>query len=61
LQQQTNNLALCNAIIVMAHTLGLKVSAEEVEAEQQNDLLAHASCDFGKGFLYSSPLPKKQF
>lgn len=61
LQQQSNDLALCNAIIVMAHTLGLKVIAEGIETEQQRDLLAQAGCDFGQGYLYSKPLPAEQF
>ncbi|WP_432472923.1 EAL domain-containing protein [Amphritea sp. HPY] len=61
LQQQSNDLALCNAIIVMAHTLGLKVIAEGIETEQQRDLLAQAGCDFGQGFLYAKPLPAEQF
>jgi len=61
LQQQSNDLALCNAIIVMAHTLGLKVIAEGIETEQQRELLTNAGCDFAQGFLYSKPIPAKQF
>ena len=50
------DLALCKAIIVMAHQLGIKVVAEGVETEQQRDLLVAAGCDFGQGYLFSRPL-----
>ena len=52
-----DDMALCEAIIVMAHKLGLKVIAEGVETEQQRDLLVRAGCDFAQGFLFSRPLP----
>ncbi|MBI5007318.1 MAG: EAL domain-containing protein [Nitrosomonadales bacterium] len=52
-----DDMALCEAIIVMAHKLGLKVIAEGVETEQQRDLLKGAGCDYAQGFLFSRPLP----
>ncbi len=52
---------LCEAIIVMAHKLGLKVIAEGVETEQQRDLLASYGCDYGQGWLYSKAVPAEQF
>jgi len=55
------NRALSEAIIVMAHTLGLKVIAEGVETEQQRILLAMAGCDYAQGFLFSRPLPAREF
>ncbi len=48
---------LCEAIIVMAHKLGLKVIAEGVETMRQRDLLFAMGCDYGQGFLFSRPLP----
>ena len=45
----STDLALCKAIIVMAHELGMKVIAEGVETAQQRDLLTAAGCDFGPG------------
>ncbi|MDE2586044.1 MAG: EAL domain-containing protein, partial [Betaproteobacteria bacterium] len=53
--------ALCEAIIVMAHRLGLKVIAEGVETTDQRDLLIAAGCDFAQGYFYSEPLPPDQF
>ena len=56
-----NDQALCEAIIVMAHKLGLKVIAEGVETEQQRDLLAAYGCDYAQGWLYSKAVPTEQF
>lgn len=56
-----DNQALCEAIIVMAHKLGLKVIAEGVETTAQRDLLIAAGCDFAQGYLYAKPLPPAQF
>ena len=56
-----NDLALCEAIIVMAHKLGIKVIAEGVETTQQRNMLANAGCDYAQGFLYSRPIPADEF
>ncbi|MDO8413409.1 MAG: EAL domain-containing protein [Gallionellaceae bacterium] len=56
-----NDMALSEAIIVMAHKLGLKVIAEGVETEQQRNLLAQAGCDFGQGYLFAKPMPPEEF
>ena len=56
LGQDGNSLALCKAIISMAHELGMEVIAEGVETEQQRDLLAAAGCDHAQGYFYTQPL-----
>jgi diguanylate cyclase (GGDEF)-like protein len=61
LENNPNNLALCEAIIVMAHKLGLKVVAEGVETAVQRDMLKDAMCDFAQGYLFSRPVPADQF
>lgn len=48
---------IVNAIITMAHRLGLKVIAEGVETEAQLDHLREQQCDFVQGFLLGRPLP----
>jgi len=53
--------ALCEAIIMMAHKVGLKVIAEGVETEQQRDLLKEMGCDYAQGYLYSRPIPAHEF
>jgi len=57
----SNDLALCEAIIVMAHKLGMKVVAEGVETVTQRNLLSAAGCDYGQGYLFSKPLPVGEF
>ncbi|HEX5539385.1 MAG TPA: EAL domain-containing protein, partial [Methylophilaceae bacterium] len=57
----SDDLALCEAIIEMAHKLGIKVIAEGVETQAQRDLLVGAGCDFGQGYLFSKPLPPEEF
>lgn len=52
---------LVEAIIMMAHKLGLKVVAEGVETEAQLTLLARIGCDYIQGYWYSKPLPKPAF
>ncbi|MFW5426981.1 MAG: EAL domain-containing protein [Methylophagaceae bacterium] len=61
LAENSSEMVLSEAIIVMAHQLGLKVIAEGVETEQQRDLLAAAGCDYVQGYLFSKPLPVDEF
>ena len=61
LENDAANVALCEAIIVMAHKLGLKVVAEGVETQQQYDMLRRTGCDYGQGFLFGAPLPSDDF
>jgi len=57
----STDLALCKAIIVMAHELGMKVIAEGVETAQQRDLLVAAGCDHGQGYLFARPMSARDF
>jgi diguanylate cyclase (GGDEF)-like protein/hemerythrin-like metal-binding protein/PAS domain S-box-containing protein len=61
LQIGSNELALCEAIVVMAHKLSIKVIAEGVETQSQCDLLKEIGCDFGQGYYWSKPIPKEKF
>lgn len=61
LEQDPDNIALCEAIIVLAHRLGLKVIAEGIETSQQRDLLRDINCDYGQGYLFSEPLSAQAF
>ena len=45
----------------MAHKLGMKVIAEGVETPEQRDLLIKAGCDYGQGYLFSSPVSEEDF
>lgn len=61
LSLNSSEYALCEAIIVMAHKLGIQVIAEGVETEEQHQLLRDMGCDFAQGYLFSKPVPAVQF
>ncbi|WP_372766733.1 EAL domain-containing protein [Pseudoalteromonas sp.] len=61
LEQSKQNQALCEAIIVMAHKLGLKVIAEGVETADQLAILEAADCDYAQGYFISKPIKNCDF
>jgi diguanylate cyclase (GGDEF)-like protein len=61
LENDPDNVALCEAIIVMAHKLGLKVIAEGIETAAQRDLLFKAGCDYGQGYYLGYPVDAARF
>lgn len=56
-----NSRIIAEAIIVMAHKLGLKVIAEGVETAEQRDWLKAAECDYAQGYFYSEAVPSGDF
>ena len=48
---------IVQAIMVMAHTLHLKVITEGVETEEQYRFLQRLNCDAIQGYLLSRPVP----
>jgi len=48
--------ALVQAIVTMAHTLGMKTIAEGVELEGQKEI----GCEVAQGYLFSKPVPSEQ-
>ena len=56
-----SDLALSEAIVVMANKLGLKVIAEGVETAEQRDLLVQCGCDYAQGYFYAKPLTPEAF
>ena len=53
---ESTDLALCKAIIAMAHALDMQVIAEGVETALQAQLLRDAGCDYGQGYYFSRPI-----
>lgn len=56
LHRDSEDVALCQAIIVMAHQLDIQVVAEGVETQEQHNILLEAGCDFGQGYWYCKPV-----
>lgn len=52
--------AVCNSIISLCHTLGMKVVAEGVEKETQAKLLRDMGVDLIQGFYFYRPLPPER-
>ncbi len=57
LDSKESDASLVKAIIAMAHSLGLSVTAEGVETGQQLDFLRRHQCDEAQGYLLSKPCP----
>jgi EAL domain-containing protein (putative c-di-GMP-specific phosphodiesterase class I) len=56
LVQDSTDLALCRAIIAMAHALGIEVVAEGVETAEHYALLREAGCDYAQGYFVARPM-----
>ena len=53
--------AIVDTIIVMAHTLGMKVVAEGIETAGQWDYLRERGCDEAQGYLFSEAVSADRF
>ncbi|NIT64254.1 MAG: EAL domain-containing protein [Gammaproteobacteria bacterium] len=53
----SNDAAIVQAIVAMAHQLGLRVVAEGVESVEQEEAVRRYGCDWAQGELYSRPVP----
>lgn len=52
---------IVKAIILLAHTLNIEVVAEGVETSKELEYLHEYNCDYAQGYLFSRPLPVKEF
>ena len=57
IESDTEDAAIIQAIVAMAHSLGLQVTAEGVETRGQLEALSRLGCDEYQGYLFSRPLP----
>ncbi|MFZ5549670.1 MAG: putative bifunctional diguanylate cyclase/phosphodiesterase [Pseudomonadota bacterium] len=57
LQTSGDARAVVDAVVRLAHALGLRVVAEGVETEGQRDVLLALGCDELQGYLFAKPMP----
>ncbi len=55
------NAAITNAMIKMAHALGLEVVAEGIENEEIWSRLSDIDCDYGQGYWIAKPMSANKF
>jgi diguanylate cyclase (GGDEF)-like protein/PAS domain S-box-containing protein len=55
--ERRNAAAVVQAIVSLAHSMGMKVVAEGLETAEQLAFLQPLACDYGQGYLFSRPLP----
>jgi diguanylate cyclase (GGDEF)-like protein len=60
IETSNENQAIVRAIISLAKDLGMRVTAEGVEDEQQATILAGLGCTEVQGYLYSRPQPASE-
>ena len=56
LEHSADARAVVDAVIKLAHALGLKVVAEGVENQRQQQILEQMQCDELQGFLFAKPM-----
>ena len=61
IETSSNDRAIIRAVLVMAHSMNLRVVAEGVEKEDQLSFLREEQCDEAQGFLFSEPLSAEKF
>ena len=58
--KQTGNILL-DHLIVLAHELGMSVTAEGVESKEQADFIWSLGCNDIQGYYYSKPLNRNDY
>lgn len=60
LELNPDDLAICRAIVGLAHNLGMRVTAEGIETPYQLEMLKELGCDYGQGYFFSRPQPAQE-
>ena len=61
LETRPGDAAIIRAIASLGHDLGLEVTAEGVETQEQLEVVRRESCDEVQGFYFARPMPDIQF
>ncbi|WP_416425461.1 EAL domain-containing protein [Pseudomonas sp. App30] len=61
LEQDSDDAAIVSAIVALGQALGLRIVAEGVETDNQQNFLTRLGCDSLQGFLLGHPLPAERF
>jgi len=51
------DMAVVQAIVMLAKSLGLTVTAEGIETQKQLDIVRQLGCEYGQGYFFDKPLP----
>jgi diguanylate cyclase (GGDEF)-like protein len=55
--EQVADRSIVQAVVSLAHGLGIGVVAEGIETEAQRDIVRALGCDLGQGYLFAAALP----
>ena len=58
IQHDSSDVAIVQAIIAMAKSMGYSVVAEGIETEKQFEILMEEKCDIVQGYYFARPMPE---
>ncbi len=61
LTENTSDQSMIEMILNLSKVFGLKVVAEGIETQEQEDILVQGNCDLLQGYLLSRPVSREQF
>jgi EAL domain-containing protein (putative c-di-GMP-specific phosphodiesterase class I) len=59
--RDARTLTIVKAVVDMARSLGIAVTAEGIETQAQQTWMQHLGCDSAQGYLFSRPLAADDF
>jgi diguanylate cyclase (GGDEF)-like protein/PAS domain S-box-containing protein len=59
--RDARTLTIVKAVIEMARSLGIAVTAEGIETQAQQTWMQHLGCDSAQGYLFARPMPADEF
>lgn len=59
--EDENDVAIAKAIIALGNAVGMDIIAEGAATQQQYEFLLKEKCKYTQGFLFSEPLPNRDF